>query len=103
MLGVGDDVLWWILTHHVDRALEPEDFSEVRAIDIDETVAKRGQDDITLFHDLENKRLLFGCEGLNQSTIREFVHDLKAHGGATEHIHAAFIDMSKAYIAGVMR
>ena len=103
MLGVGDDALWRVLKHHVNEARAAEDFNDVEAIGIDETAAKRGQDYITLFHDLKNKRLLFGCDGRNQSTVKAFVEDLQAHGGSPDHIHVACIDMSKAYIAGVTR
>jgi transposase len=103
MLCDGDDALWRVLRYHVDKAHAAEDFIDVEAIGIDETAAKRRQDYITLFHDLKKKRLLFGCGGRKQSTVKEFFDDLTAYGGSPEQIHAACIDMSKPSIAGVTR
>lgn len=100
LLEVGDDRIWRILTHYVEEARTQEDFSGVRAVGIDETAARRGHDYITLFHDLEARRLLFACEGRDQTTVETFVEDLEGHGGASETITAACIDMSRSYIAG---
>jgi len=100
-LGVGDDALWRLLRHYVGSARDQEDFSTVQAVGIDETAARRGQDYITLFHDLIERRLLFACPGRDQDTVGQFVADLAAHGGEADSVTAACIDMSKAYIAGV--
>jgi transposase len=102
-VGVGDDVLWRILHHYVDRARSRADFSQVHAVGIDETAARRGQRYISLFHDLPGRRLLYACEGRDQTTVERFVDDLRAHGGAPEAVEAACIDLSKAYIAGVSK
>jgi transposase len=40
---------------------------------------------------------LFGTEGKDNNTVREFVADLKKHGGNPEQITDAAIDMSKAF------
>jgi len=100
-LAVGDDTLWNVLHHYIDRARAEEDFSEVRRVGIDETAARRGHNYVTFVHDLDQRRLLFGCEGRDQGTIQAFADDLKAHGGDAAKITDASIDMSKAYIAGV--
>ncbi len=102
-LGIGDDPVWRILDHYVGAARAQEDFSGVRAVGIDETAARRGQRYITVFQDLEDRRLLFACEGRHQGTVGRFAADLRAHGARPEAIEAACIDMSKAYIAGVQR
>lgn len=101
LLGVGDDALWRMLDFHVDQARQQADFSDVQAVGIDETASRRGQHYISVFHDLEAGRLLYACEGRDQSTVRCFAEDLEAHGGEREAVTAACIDMSKAYIAGV--
>ena len=103
LLDVGDDRIWRVLTHYVEGARTQEGFEEVRAVGIDETAARRGHDYITLFHDLEARRLLFAWEGRDQTTVETFVEDLEAHGGASERITAACIDMNRSYIAGVGR
>lgn len=103
LLEVGDDRIWRVLDHYVPAARELEDFSEVTAVGMDETAARRGHDYITLFHDLEAGRLLFACEGRNAGTVKSFAEDLRTHGGDPDAITAACIDMSRAYIAGVGR
>lgn len=100
-LGIGDDPLWRILNYYVGAAREAEDFGEVRAVGIDETAARRGQNYITVFQDLRARRLLFACEGRSQRTVERFVRDLREHGGTPEAVEAVCIDMSKAYISGV--
>ena len=101
-LCVGDDAVWRVLHHYVDTARAQEDFSEVTAVGIDETAARRGQNYISVFHDLgAHRRVLFACPGHDQNTVACFVDDLAAHGGDANRIEAACIDMSKAYIAGV--
>jgi len=100
-LGVGDDALWRMLHHYVDAARTQQDFSAVTAVGIDETAARRGQDYISVFHDLEHRRVLYACHGHDRHTVAHFAADLRAHGGDPQAIEAACIDMSKAYIAGV--
>lgn len=103
MLGIGDDAVWRVLHHYTDAARAQEDFSDVTAVGIDETAARRGHDYITVFHDMKARRVLFACEGKDQSTLDAFAADLRAHGGDPDRIEAACIDMSKAFIAGVSR
>ena len=103
LLEVGDDRIWRVLDHYVPAARALEDFSDVTAVGIDETAARRGHNYITLFHDLDERRLLFACEGRDADTIKTFAEDLRAHGGDPDAVTAACIDMSRAYIAGVGR
>jgi transposase len=103
LLCVGADALWVILKRHVTQARRQEDFSKIRRVGIDETASRRGHNYITLVHDMDARRLIFGCSGRDQATIASFVKDLKAHQGDPLAINAACIDMSKAYIAGVSK
>jgi transposase len=103
LLEIGDDRLWRVLDHYVPAARELEDFSDVTAVGIDETAARRGHNYITLFHDLKAGRLLFACEGRDAGTVKTFTADLRTHGGDPDAITAACIDMSRAYIAGIGR
>ena len=50
-------------------SFELEDFSDVTAVGIDDTAARRGHNYITLFHDLKAGRLLFACEGRDATVI----------------------------------
>ena len=101
LLDVGDDRIWRVVTHYLEGVRAREDFSAVTAVGIDETAARRGQDYITLVHDLEARRLLYACEGRDHGTVAMLVEDLEAHGGDAARIAAACIDMSRSYITGV--
>ena len=101
LLGEHDTRIWRVLDHYVQVARAQADYSEVERVGIDETSARRGQDYISLFFDLDRKRLLFGTEGKGHETVKAFTEDLKAHSGAPENVTAACIDMSKAFIKGI--
>lgn len=103
LFTVSDDRLWCILHHYVDTARTLEDRSDVSRVGIDETASRRGQNYISLFHDLTGKRLLFACEGRSQTAVKAFSDDLVEHGGDAATIEHVCIDMSAAYIAGVAK
>ena len=100
LLQVGDMRIWRILDHYVAAARAREDFSRVRAVGVDETAARRGQDYISLFCDLEGPRVLFGTEGRKAAVFERFVDDLEAHGGCGENIKDLCMDMSASFRAG---
>jgi len=85
----------------VGAARTLDDMSAVRVIGINETSARKGQLYITVMHDLQNKRLLFACEGKDHQTVVKFAQDLQAHGGKPEQIAHVCQDMSAAYAKGV--
>ena len=101
MLRVRDKRLWRRIEHYVDKARARQDMSEVRLIGIDETNVRRGQQYITVVHDLDAKRLLFATPGRDHETVKRFADDLQAHGGKPENIKHACMDMSGAYALGV--
>ncbi len=101
LLGEHDTRIWRVVDHYVQRAREKADYSEVTRVGIDETSARRGQDYISLFFDLDQRRLLFGTAGKDHETVKAFTEDLAAHNGTPENITAACIDMSKAFIKGI--
>jgi len=96
-----DDRLWSILYKYVNLAREGEDYSEVKVIWEDETSQKRGHNYISLFVDLEKKKLLYVTEGKGNVTVKNFVKDLEHHWGKKENITQASIDMSPAFIKWV--
>lgn len=101
LFSVTDTRLWRVINAYVETARAKEDFSDVKRIGIDETSTKKGHNYATFFFDLNNKKLLFGTEGKDNETIKEFVADLMKHGGDPEQITDAAIDMSKAFIKGI--
>ena len=101
LFSVTDTRLWRVINAYVEAARAKEDFSDVRRIGIDETSVKKGHNYVSFFFDLDKRKLLFGTEGKDNETIKDFVADLKKHGGDPEQITDAAIDMSKAFIKGV--
>jgi transposase len=101
MLRCSDKQLWRRIEHYVSAARKLDDMSEVSLVGIDETSLRKGQNYITVVHDLNAKRLLFACEGRDHQTVVDFAVDLKAHGGDPEQIKHVCQDMSAAYAKGV--
>lgn len=52
-MGITDKRLWRVVEHYVGQALVDLDLSEVTAVALDETAAKRGQHYVTVFIELE--------------------------------------------------
>ena len=91
-----------LINAYVEAARAKEDFSDVKRIGIDKTSTKKGHNYASFIFDLDRRKLLFGTEGKdNVETVKDFVVDLKKHGGDPEQITDAAIDMSKAFIKGV--
>jgi len=100
LLRCSDKQLWRRIEFYVDQARALEDFAGVQIVGIDETSLRRGQNYITVVHDLEAKRLLFATEGRDHQTVLDFVDDLKAHGGDPAEVRHVCMDMSAAYAKG---
>lgn len=90
-----------VCERYVDIALGLADFSEVRALAIDETSRARGHDYITLAADAIERRVLFVTEGRDAKTIQQLAAHLDEHGCPPEQIDTVSIDMSPAFIKGV--
>lgn len=101
VLNEHDTRLWRIVHHYVDQALEERDLSDVRSIGMDETATRRGHNYITLFVDLEEKRLLFATEGRDSGTLKAFREDLEWHGASAERIEEVCADLSPAFQKGL--
>ena len=98
-----DTLVWRIVEHHVHAARAKQDFSMVRRVGMDETAARRGQDYISLFADLDAGRVLFATEGRDGATVGQFAADLAAHGGDPQQVTTTSSDMSAAFIAGITK
>lgn len=103
ILRCSDGALWRQIDAHVRAARERESHAQVRVLGVDETACRRGQQYITLVHDLDERRLLFATPGRDAATLEAAAQDLRAHGGSPEAIETVCMDMSRAYLAGVGR
>ena len=102
MVREHDTRIWRVVEHHVEKARAGLDFSGVTEIGVDETSARRGQDYVSIFMDLKQRRVLFATKGRDAATVAAFAVDLSAHGGdpATQ-IERVCCDMSPAFFKGI--
>ncbi len=101
LTGVSNYKLWLILEKYVDAALEVNDYSELTAVGLDETSAKKGHNYISLFVDLNKRRTIFIADGKDKETVTAFKEDLIKHNGNPDSITDVSCDMSPAFIRGV--
>lgn len=101
LVGEHDTRLWRVVHHYIDRAWEAEDWSAIDRLGIDETSFRRGQDYVSVFADLERRRVVYAIPGRDAPVVAGFAAELRAHGGAPEQIAEVCQDMSAAYRDGV--
>ncbi|NLH73968.1 MAG: transposase [Verrucomicrobia bacterium] len=90
--------LWRMLLAHVDAARELEDWREVRCVGADEMSVRKGHVYLTVFADLEAKRVLFGVEGKDSGVWGRFTEELEKRGGEAGGVEQVVMDMSRAYM-----
>lgn len=101
LVGEHDTRIWRALEHHVAAARAGLDLSQVTRVGVDETSARRGQDSVSIFMDLDQPRVVFATEGRDSATGGSFVEDLTAHRGTPEQVASVTCDMSQAFLSGV--
>ncbi|HEY5857368.1 MAG TPA: ISL3 family transposase [Aldersonia sp.] len=101
MVGEHDTRIWRVLDHHVSASRACADHSQVTRVGMDETAAARGQDYVSIFADMDRRRVLFATEGRDGDTVARFAADLSAHGGDPARVTDTSSDMSAAYIARI--
>jgi transposase len=100
LVGEHDTRLWRVLHHYVEEARDRADYADVSRVAFDETAARRGHDYVSLFVDLDGRRVLFVADGKDAATVEKFATDLAEHGGSAESVSEVCIDMSAAFIKG---
>lgn len=101
LTGVSDYKIWSLLDIYVAKAKEHENFSRVTAIGIDETSVAKGHDYISLFVDLNSKRVMHISDGKSNDTVVDFVQAFENKAGLANNIKDVSCDMSKAFIKGI--
>lgn len=101
LLGVDDKRIWRVLDHYVGAALDRLDLADVRNVGLDETSARKRHDYVTVFFDLDVRRMLFMADGKDAETVGDFVSFLTEHNGCATSIREVSSDMSPAFIKGV--
>ncbi|MGH3972888.1 MAG: ISL3 family transposase, partial [Pseudonocardiaceae bacterium] len=87
--------------HHVRAARDQLDCTGVTRVGMDETSARKGQDYISIFADLDARRVVFATEGLSGDTVGRFATDLTAHRGDPTKVTDTSSDMSTALLSGI--
>jgi transposase len=98
-----DTLLWRRVEHFVEQAMAEQDLSAIRAVKVDETARRSGQDYVTLFADGDTGKVVVVADGKDASTIDTFDKELCTHGGSSEQIESFSLDMSPAFESGVNR
>ena len=63
LVGEHDTRLWRVIGHYVEAARAREDWSPVSRVGLDETSFRRGQDYVSVFADLDRRRVVYAIEG----------------------------------------
>lgn len=103
IVGEYDTRLWRLLKAYVNEAYQEADFSSVRVVGCDELSARKGHNYLSVFADLEAKRVLYATEGKDASTWDRFAEELAQHGAQAQKIKCVSIDMSPAYQKGAKK
>jgi transposase len=101
ILGETDQKLWRALFAHVDAAWTDLSWENVVWVGADEMNRKKGHNYLTVFVDLQAKRVLLAVEGKDATVWERFSEQLSQHNGHPRAITQIAIDMSPAYMKGV--
>jgi transposase len=102
MVGENDTLIWRLLEHYVDEARARADFSGVTSVGVDETSRQKNHVYVTVFADMVASKVMFVTEGKDHTTVADFKGDLLAHGGTVENVTDFSLDMSQAFIKGIL-
>jgi transposase len=100
ILGETDQKLWRMLFAHVAAAWTDLSWEGVVWVGADEMNRRKGHNYLTVFVDLQAKRVLLAVEGKDASVWERFADQLLKHNGHPKAITQVAIDMSPAYIKG---
>jgi transposase len=101
-LSVTQPRVWRVFNYWIKKVFSKDDLSEVKQVGVDETSRRKGHEYVTQFVDLGKSRTVFVTEGKNASTIERFVEELEKKNGKKENTELVSMDMSPAFISGVM-
>ena len=101
ILGETDQKLWRALFAHVDAAWKELSWENVIWVGADEMNRKKGHHYLTVFVDLQARRVLLAVEGKDAGVWKRFAEELGNHNGHPRAVTMVAIDMSPAYAKGV--
>ncbi len=92
--------LWRVFDYWIGKAVEQDDISSICEVGIDETSSKKGHDYVTVFVDMESRRVVDIEHGKEKDAVKKFVEKLELKGGDRKQVEQVSIDMSPAFISG---
>ena len=101
ILKVSDRKLWHAIDCYVAKGMLEADYSEVKALGMDETSLKKGHEYISLFVDLKEKKTIYVERGKDHKVVLAFAEAFQDSNGDVETIKDVSCDMSPAFIKGV--
>jgi transposase len=101
LLHEHDTRLWRLINYYVNAQRSKEDYSNVSRVGIDETASKRGHNYISVFVDLDTKKLIYATAGRKAEVVSKFVKDFEAHQGQRENVKVVTCDFSKGFTSDV--
>lgn len=102
IVGEHDTRIWRVLEHYVDSARAEANFAETTRVAVDETSRAKGHVYVTLFADIDDGKVLFVAEGKDHKTVACFKEDFIAHQGDPSKVTDFSLDMSQAFINGIL-
>ncbi len=101
LINEHDTKIWRIVHHYVNDARSKESYAKISRIGVDETACKRGHNYVSIFADIDKRKVLFATPGKDHTTVSAFKKDLTIHGGCSDSITDVCCDMSPAFIKGI--
>ena len=102
LVGESDMRIWRVVHHYVDLAVDSQILQGVERVGIDETSSRRGQNYVSVFADLDERRGVFVVEGRDHETVSAFSLFLETHGGDPAQVSEVCQDMSEAFLKGTL-
>lgn len=76
LTNASDYQVWTMLEKYIEQARNLNDYSEVKAIGIDETSIAKGHNYISLFVDLKEQKTIFAAKDKDSATVKAFSGNL---------------------------
>ncbi len=100
ILGVYPNRLWTIFNYWISRAHNKDIIVTLDQVGFDETSTKKGHHYVTTMVDLQQRRVLYACQGKDSECLKQSVEYLEERQVTVDQIKQVCIDMSPAFIAG---
>lgn len=94
--------LWNVFSYWIEKAHHNDCQSETTVLGIDETSSKKGHSYVTVAVDMDERRVIYAVPGKGADTIDAIAAHLESKECGREQIKQTCIDMSPAFISGIL-